>query len=177
MGQRRAIVDGRDFGPITGKTAERDGRLHALPRFRLLPDTRIWPETRSRTPRRGSPGASAGTCRPFKRSTKPVGNERALSTPLLRVPCVGARRDPAGDRQAAQAQRHRDDGPLCPSGARLGTRGGGENCRQHCGPDSVGDRIPANRAPDWRCPPQRPQHPHPKMPTCSYIQSNPFFPL
>ena len=66
------------------------------------------------------------------------GRPAARSPSQLRVPRPGARRDPAGDRQAARPQRHRDHGPLRPPGARLDPRGRRENRGQHCGRYLIG---------------------------------------
>ena len=56
----------------------------------------------------------------------------ARSPTQLRIPGAGTRRNPAGDRQVAGPQGHRDDGAVRPSGAGLPPRGGGTCRRQHC---------------------------------------------
>ena len=50
---------------------------------------------------------------------------------------AGFGREPHDDRQAARAQRHRNDGAVRPPGARIDLRGSGAHCRQHCGRHSV----------------------------------------
>ena len=102
--------------------------LEALPRHRGSP----WVFPRQR------PGRALQRRRPRPcladrpRQGRSGGRPAARPSALLCVPCAGARGDPAGDRQAARPQRHRDDGALRPPCAGLDPRDGGTDRREHC---------------------------------------------
>ena len=79
-------------------------------------------------------------CRVLERPRQPTcGGSRTAetnnsrSTAFPRVPCPGARRDPAGDRPAARSQPGREDGALCPPGRRLRAAGRDPDIGQYRG--------------------------------------------
>ena len=83
------------------------GSCSAIRRCRQPPDTFTSPGIPSKTPWPGSPGASAGSCRPFRASKKPPTLERALFPSRPRLASVGARRVSADFEQVGPQRTRR----------------------------------------------------------------------